>query len=61
MPKLVNRLSATKVSKLKSPGVHPDGRGLYLQVIDSGAKSWLYRYERDGKEIKVRLRLTEID
>jgi integrase len=29
--------------------MHPDGGGLYLQVSDTGAKSWIFRYSRNGK------------
>lgn len=35
--------------KHAKPGMHPDGAGLYLQVIESGAKSWLYRFQLNGK------------
>lgn len=35
-----------------------DGRGgLYLRVLPSGAKSWLYRYSLDGKKRKLSLGL----
>lgn len=27
-----------------APGYYADGDGLYLQVTDAGAKSWIYRY-----------------
>ncbi len=37
-----NKLSAIAVRKLAKPGKHPDGRNLYLQVAESGAKSWLF-------------------
>lgn len=50
MAKTINRLSATKVSKTKEPGWYPDGLGLYLQVSKSGSKSFVYRYEINGKE-----------
>ena len=50
MAKTINRLSATKVSKTKVPGWYPDGLGLYLQVSKSGSKSFVYRYEINGKE-----------
>jgi hypothetical protein len=30
--------------------MHVDGGGLYLQVTASGAKSWIFRFERDGRE-----------
>jgi integrase len=29
--------------------MHPDGGGLYLQITESGAKSWIYRYTLDGR------------
>ena len=50
MAKNVNRLKALQVKQLKEPGWYPDGRGLYLQVSNTGTKSWVYRYEKDGKE-----------
>jgi hypothetical protein len=32
MARTVNQLTATKVHKLKTLGMYPDGAGLYLQV-----------------------------
>lgn len=43
------RLSAISVKNAK-PGLHADGGNLYLQVSDSGAKSWLFRYGKTGRE-----------
>jgi integrase len=43
-------LSAKKVEKLKKPGRYGDQHGLYLQVRGPTNKSWLFRYERDGRE-----------
>ena len=43
MPKKVNRLSAVKVASIKNPGFYADGGGLYLQVTDSGSRSWVFR------------------
>lgn len=49
MPKLVhNALSPPRV-KSAPPGRHADGGGLFLLVKDTGTRSWLYRYKRDGK------------
>ena len=44
-------LSAKKVERVKVAGRYSDGtvKGLYLQVSDSGAKSWLLRYEIVGR------------
>jgi integrase len=43
-------LTAKKVERLKIPGRYPDGHNLYLQVGETGGKSWLFRFERDGRE-----------
>jgi Arm DNA-binding domain len=32
-----------------------DGRGLSLDVLPSGVKSWMYRYRHDGKPQKISL------
>ena len=34
--------------KLKKPGRYADGGSLYLNVSNTGSKSWLFRYKRDG-------------
>jgi Arm DNA-binding domain len=39
-------LTTKQVAKLTEPGRYGDGRGLYLQVTPTGARSWLLRYER---------------
>jgi len=44
----INKLSATKISKLVKPGFHSDGGGLYLQITKGGVKSWLFRYMLAG-------------
>jgi integrase len=43
-----NRLSAIGLAS-KSPGFHPDGRGLYLSVSTSGSRSWILRYMLRGR------------
>src|SRR3954449_3946474 len=43
-------LSAKGVANLKKPGRYGDGHGLYLQITPSGVRSWLLRYERNGRE-----------
>src|SRR5262245_35396483 len=43
------RLAAVFVRNA-GPGLHPDGGNLYLRVSDSGARSWLFRYARNGRE-----------
>ncbi|MCB9957979.1 MAG: integrase arm-type DNA-binding domain-containing protein [Rhodospirillaceae bacterium] len=49
MPKRAAGLSARTVQTIKTPGMHADGGGLYLQVTASGAKTWIFRYSPDGK------------
>jgi integrase len=44
MAKKDERLSALKVASKLPAGMHADGKGLYLPVSTSGAKSWIFRY-----------------
>lgn len=46
----IERLTALKVARLSKPGRYADGKGLYLQITKALVKSWIFRYERDGKE-----------
>ena len=43
------KLSAVEVTKAKGPAVLHDGGGLYLRVSPTGAKSWVFRFQLDGK------------
>jgi integrase len=49
MAQTINQLTALKVLKIRKPGYHADGGGLYLQVSQSGAKSWIFRYSLRGR------------
>ena len=49
MPRIIGRLSALTVSRLKDKGRYPDGGGLYLQVSAAGTRSWLFRFMLDGR------------
>lgn len=49
MARVLGRLSAVAVAKLKTPGYHADGGGLYLQVTATGVKTWIFRYRVDGR------------
>jgi len=42
-------LNAVTVKALKVPGTYGDGHGLYLQVTTPEAKSWILRYQLDGR------------
>jgi len=37
-------LKVRTLGSLKRPGLYADGAGLYLQVGEGGARSWVYRY-----------------
>ena len=41
---------AKRVERVRQPGRYGDGKGLYLQVSKAGVRSWVLRYERDGRE-----------
>src|SRR5215213_4120953 len=43
------KLSAVEVAKAKGPAVLHDGGGLYLRIAPTGAKSWVFRFQIDGK------------
>lgn len=49
MARELNRLSARRVATATDRGYYADGGGLYLQVTESGSKSWIFRYTRDKK------------
>lgn len=44
------KLNSKTVATLRAPGRYADGAGLYLQVTETGVKSWIFRYERAGRE-----------
>jgi integrase len=43
------KLTAIEVQRTKGPAVLHDGGGLYLRVVASGTKSWVYRFQIDGR------------
>jgi len=43
-------LTVKQVAKIIEPGRYLDRHGLYLQVASSTNRSWLLRYEREGRE-----------
>ncbi|HEX4570669.1 MAG TPA: integrase arm-type DNA-binding domain-containing protein [Dongiaceae bacterium] len=47
----MNRLSQLAISgaRTKTPGMYPDGGGLYLCVGSENARSWIFRFARDGR------------
>jgi integrase len=49
MIRSIHRLTAMSVTKQKAPGAYADGGGLWLQVTDSGSKSWSFRFMLNGR------------
>jgi integrase len=43
------KLTALQVHKLRKTGRYAAGDGLYLQITGTRGRSWIFRYERDGK------------
>jgi integrase len=43
------KLTAVEVAKAKGPAVLHDGGGLYLRVSATSAKSWVFRFQLNGK------------
>ena len=55
MPRLVDRLTVRRVASIvagRTPGMFPDGEGLYLQMTPRGSASWVVVYRRAGKRRK---------
>jgi integrase len=42
-------LTEHRLARLKEPGRYRDEKNLFLQITAAGVRSWLFRYERDGK------------
>lgn len=49
MARTQNKLSPLVVKNIKQKGLYADGGGLYLQVGDTGNKSWIFRFRRFSK------------
>jgi integrase len=50
-----NKLSDRKAKGKLRPGRHSDGGGLYLNVTDSNARSWIFMWKRAGKRREMGL------
>jgi hypothetical protein len=55
MVRLSGRLSSLKVANAREPGMLAEGDGLYLQVTRGNARSWIFRYFRNGKSREMGL------
>ncbi len=55
MAQQINRLTALGVMKIRKPGYHADGGGLWLQVSEGGGKSWIFTYSLRGRSREMGL------
>lgn len=53
----IKLLLARSVATL-GPGFHADGGNLFLRVLETGARSWFFRYKKEGKQISLGLGAT---
>lgn len=51
----IHKLSDMKARTVSKPGRHSDGGGLYLRVRNVTAKSWAFKWVRDGKPFEYGL------
>lgn len=49
------QLTSAAVARISAPGRYPDGNALYLQVTESGARSWVQRLMIGGKRVDLGL------
>lgn len=55
MARAFEKLSDLKARKITTPGYLSDGGGLYLQVSPSLSKSWVFRYQLNGRNREMGL------
>ncbi|MGC2075700.1 MAG: integrase arm-type DNA-binding domain-containing protein, partial [Xanthobacteraceae bacterium] len=54
-PAMKYELTELKVKRLKKPGRHGDGNGLYLAISNTGARSWIFMWKKGGKRYAMGL------
>ncbi len=55
MAKEVRKLSARGAATVTKPGRHSDGGGLYLNVTETGARSWVFMWKVAGRRREMGL------
>jgi integrase len=45
----ISKLASVSVGQAHHRGLYGDGGGLFLQVSERGAKSWIFRFKKDGR------------
>ncbi|MDP1753736.1 MAG: tyrosine-type recombinase/integrase [Reyranella sp.] len=56
----MGRLTALHVARANKPGLLGDGHGLYLRVGPTGTRSWIFRYQQDGRRRDMGLGSVEV-
>ena len=47
--RVIGKLTSVSVRQAHHRGLYGDGGGLFLQVSERGAKSWIFRFKKDGR------------
>ena len=55
MARMLEKLTPLGVTKTSKPGYYGDGNGLWLQVSQSGSKSWVFRFTLSKKQREMGL------
>src|SRR5215211_5517158 len=56
----MKKLTRLALSKIQKPGRYAVGEGAYLQITGQNGRSWVFRYQRDGRARHVGLGSTEL-
>jgi hypothetical protein len=56
----MKKLTTVALSKIQKPGRYAVGNGAYLQITGQNGRSWVFRYQRDGRARHVGLGSTEL-
>ena len=55
MGRETDRLTALRVKNEKTPGLHADGKGLYLRVDEAGSRRWVFIFHLAGRRREMGL------
>ncbi len=55
MARGLNRLTARQVATLAKPGRHADGGNLYLQIVPSGTRQWVFFFQLNSRQREMGL------
>jgi integrase len=56
----MKKLTTVALSKIQKPGRYAVGDGAYLQITGHNGRSWIFRFQRDGRARHVGLGSTEL-